>query len=164
MSRTLSARPTSGMAAPAGVEAKLQAGLATCTCWPAHRDHSCCAWQLCPVPQTALALPFACRASALNEHPQLPLSLCTLSHMASSVLQLAQKELALLRAMSARFVNGSHARPLRDSVEAAYAVTLEDLGHRYSDPQLLAMAAEALTNLHQWDYYQVRLSSCSVQL
>ena len=79
------------------------------------------------------------------------------------VLQLAQKELALLRAMAARFVNGSHARPLRDSVEAAYAVTLEELGHRYGDPQLLAMAAEALTNLHQWDYYQVRPSGSGTQ-
>ena len=99
----------------------------------------------------------------LNPQPQLPLSLCAFLNMASSVLQLAQKELALLRAMAARFVNGSHARPLRDAVEAAFAATLEDLGHRYSDPQLLAMAAEALTNLHQWDYYQVRLSGSDAQ-
>ena len=64
-----------------------------------------------------------------------------------------QKELELAQALSGRFGIGSLQERLDG--EEAYARRLAKLGEKFQDAALLAMAAEALTHVTPWSYYQV---------
>ena len=66
-----------------------------------------------------------------------------------------QKELLLAEALAGRFGVGSLA--VRLAAEESYARRLAALGEQFQDAALLAMAAESLTHVTPWDYYEVLL-------
>ena len=73
-----------------------------------------------------------------------------------------QKELQLAEALSGRFGTGSLQERLNG--EEAYARRLAELGEQHQDAALLAMAAEALTHVTPWSYYQVLPSEGSASV
>ena len=76
-------------------------------------------------------------------------------------MQVPAHDLDLCEAMVERYADHSEFGEARQKAEMQYAKDLEQIGKQYGDPHVLAMAAEALMNLHMWDYYQA-MSLCVV--
>eukprot|EP00884_Botryococcus_braunii_P021274 jgi/Botrbrau1/7830/Bobra.9_2s0011.1 len=68
----------------------------------------------------------------------------------------AKRDLAYAKAAAIRFRDGSELNPERYNAEVAYGHALRDAGREFKDGHMLALAAEALMNTHQWDYYNAK--------
>lgn len=80
--------------------------------------------------------------------------------------QIAKQDVELTRALYfKRYANGSEASlDTAHAAELSYAETLAQLGKRWRDAGILAMAAESYMNLFPWDYYtqvsQLQADTC----
>lgn len=70
-------------------------------------------------------------------------------------LQEAKRELELAEAAEIRFEPETALQPESYIAQLNYAEKMEEIGHRYNDSYVLAMAAEGYMNLSPWDYYNV---------
>lgn len=65
----------------------------------------------------------------------------------------ARRDLAFAEAAVLRWPQGSEYGPARDAAEKAYSAAMGKFGEENGDPAALAIAGEALMNLHPWEYY-----------